>query len=176
MVTDEYIRSREWCVFRNLVHTVYREARHLGPERDLDAKVHVSSGHPLFPKAKLCYKAREELKSRHLYELTAQARSTADVLRPYREKTDLTVDELISAFKLQGWKPSFGGPCWAKIAETLKELISALEAEDFDRVSEIADRVFRLHHNTGYLVPSRAEWERSRYLQEKWPELCDSKS
>ena len=44
MGSDELLRSREWCVLRNLVHTVYHEARHFGPSGDSEAKVTVSSG------------------------------------------------------------------------------------------------------------------------------------
>lgn len=172
MITEEIILSREWCVLRNLVHTVYREARHLGPRGDPVAKVTVS-GAPLLTKAEKCRATREELKSRHLFEHTAHAKSTADVFRPYQERTGLSVDDVIFLFKLPYWKSGYGGPPWARIAETLKELVSALEAGDIVRAREIADYVFRLRHNNGPLVPSRAEWERTPYLQDKWPELCD---
>lgn len=70
MVSGEIVRSREWCVFRNLVHAVYREARHFGPPADNEAHVTVSSG-PLLPYAKRCRQARAELKSTNLYRLTA---------------------------------------------------------------------------------------------------------
>jgi len=169
MATNETIGSREWCVFRNLVHTVYREARHLGPEGDLNAQARVSGG-PLLPHAEQCRRAREELKSLRLYELTTQARSTGDVLRPYQERTGLSVDDVIRVFNLPNWRRGYGGPRWATIAETLKELVSALEAGD-PRARAIADGVFDLHHNHGPLVPrSRDQWKRNR---EKWPELCD---
>lgn len=158
-------------MFRNLVHAVYREARHLGPKGDDKARVTVSGG-PLLPLAERCRGARAELRSRHLYELAAQARSTIDVLRPYQEKTGLSVDDVTRVFELPNWKPGYGGPRWAVIAETLKELVAALEDEDMVRASGIAERVFSLRHNSGPLVPSRSEWERTPYLREKWPELC----
>ena len=169
---DEVQRRRAWCVFRNLVHAVYREVRHLGPNGDSEARVTVSGG-PLLPCAMRCRRARAELKSRGLYETSAQANSTTDVLKPYQEKTGLSVDDAILVFKLPNWKPRYGGPKWAAIAETLKQLVSALEAGDSVRAGCVAQEVFRLQHNKGPLVPSRAEWERKRYLQEKWPGLCD---
>lgn len=172
MVTDEMIRSRAWCVLRNLAHAVYREARHLGPERDAQARVTVSGG-PLLPQAQQCRRARVELKSRRLFEMTAQAKSTTEVLEPYVEKTGLSVDDAIRVFRLPSWERGYGGPKWAAIAETLKELLSALEAGDIVRAGTVAERVLRLQHNNGPLVPSRSDWERNRYLQEKWPELCD---
>lgn len=171
MVASEIVRSREWCVFRNLVHAVYREARHFGPPADNEAHVTVSSG-PLLPYAKRCRQARAELKSTSLYSLTARAKSTTDVLRPYQEKTGLSLDDMIRLFKLPNWKPSYGGLKWTTIAETLKELVSALDAEDPIRAKGIADRVFHLQHNSGPLVPSQVDWERKQYLREKWPELC----
>ncbi len=122
--------------------------------------------------AKRCRQARAELKSTSLYKLTAQAKNTTDVLRPYQEKTGLSLDDMISLFKLPSWKQNSGGPKWVRIAETLKELVSAIEAKDPVRAGEIADHVFGLCHNSGRLVPSRVDWERTPYLQEKWPELC----
>jgi hypothetical protein len=154
MVTDEMFRSREWCVFRNLVHAVYREVRHFGPPGDHEARVTVSSG-PLPPYAKRCCQARAELKSTSLYRHTAQARNTTDVLKPYHEKTGLSVEDLAHLFKLPNWKPGYSGPKWATIAETLNELVSALEAEDSIRAHDIADRVLLLQHNSGPLVPSQ---------------------
>jgi hypothetical protein len=171
MVSDEMLQSRAWCVFRNLVQAVYREARHFGPPADHEACVTISKG-PLLRSANLCRQARAELKSTSLYERTAQAKSTTDVIRPYREKTELSLDDVINVFKLPNWKTNYGGPKWATIAETLKELVSALEAEDPIRANGIADRVFGLRHNSGPLVPSRVDWERTSSLREKWPELC----
>jgi hypothetical protein len=135
----------------------------------------------LLPHAEKCSGARAELKSRHLYELSAKGKSTTDVIRPYQEKTGLSVDDLIHLFNLPDWdtgpdgEPDYGGPKWAKIAETLKGLISALESGNMIRARGIADCVSDLCHNNGHLVPSRAEWNNPRkpYLKEKWPELCD---
>ena len=172
MITNESSRARAWCVLRNLVHTVYREARHLGPKGDVGANVTVSSG-PLLVSAKRCRRSRVELKSRRMYDLTAGANTTAEVLRPYQEKTGLSVDDLILVFSLPDWQPGYGGAKWMAIAETLKELLSALEVGDSARALAIAASVFRLRHNNGKLVPSRSEWENTSYLREKWPELCN---
>jgi hypothetical protein len=169
---DQKFRGRAWCVLRNLVHTVYREVRHLGPKGDTKARVTVPSG-PLLASAKRCRRARAELKSSHLHRLTAHANTVADVLRPYQEKTGLSVNDLICIFKLPTWQPKYGGPKWAAITETLKELIFALELGDSVRASAIADRVSLLRHNSGKLVPSLSEWQSTRYLREKWPELCN---
>ncbi len=172
MLGDDVIRSRTWCVFRNLVHAVYREVRHLGPSGDQDARVTVSDG-PLLPSAVRSRNARAKLKSVDLHKLTAQARTVADVLKPYVDTTGLLVDEVIRVFKLPNWKRGYGGPKWARIAETLRDLAAALEAGDIVRASHISDSVSVLQHNSGPLVPSRSQWANSQYLQEKWPQLCD---
>jgi hypothetical protein len=172
MTTSEMLQSRPWCVLRNLVHAVYREARHLGPAGDVEARVTVSVG-PWVVAAKKCRSERAKLKSRDLYELTADARSVADVLRPYKESTCLSLDDLINVFSLPDWKPGYGGRKWKEIGETLRDLISALEVEDIARAHEITGKVLLLRHNSGRLVPSRREWEKEKYLREKWPQLCD---
>jgi hypothetical protein len=38
-----------WCTFRNLLHAVYREARHVGPPGDPDAKLVLSEGRYAMP-------------------------------------------------------------------------------------------------------------------------------
>lgn len=172
MATSEMLQSRPWCVLRNLIHTVYREARHLGPAGDPKACVTVSVG-PLVAAAKQCRSERAKLKSTELYKLTANARNVADVLRPYKESTGLSLDDLVSVFSLPNWKPCYGGRKWKEIAETLRDLVSALEAEDTARADEITGKVLLLRHNSGPLVPSWREWEKEKHLQEKWPQLCD---
>jgi len=123
-ITDETLLSREWCVFRNLVHAVYREARHLGPLGDYQARVTVSKG-SLLTCANRCRQERLDLKSAKLYRLTEKATNTNEVLGPYQEKTGLTLDDLILLFKLPNWRQSYGGPKWVTIAETLGELVTA---------------------------------------------------
>ncbi len=165
--------SRAWCVFRNLVHTVYREVRHLGPSRDRDAMVTVADDAPLAAAAKLCQMNRKKLKSNDLHGSTASARSPAEVLAPYREMTGLSVADMVTVFELPNWKLGYGGVKWARIAATLMNLLSALEADDMERANRIGSEVSSLCHNNGRLVPTGSEWKREQYLREKWPELCE---
>ena len=104
------IRTRTWCIFRNLVHAVYREARHLGPHDDTEARIKVGAGRFLGA-ARLCRKHRSELKPRLLHELTEQAGKPAEALRPYQDRTGLSIEDLIEVFSLPGWRPKFGGDC-----------------------------------------------------------------
>lgn len=172
MSGEQILGSHAWCVFRNLVHAVYREARHLGPKGDRNARVTVSEG-LLLVTAKRCCKFRTLLKSAELHKRTARARSTAETLKPYQDVTGLGVSDMIAVFKLPGWRRQYGGPKWARIAETLRDLISALDAGDLVAASRISDSVSSLNHNSGPLVPTRLAWEAQPYLREKWPELCD---
>lgn len=172
MAAVQVVSSNSWCVFRNLVHAVYREARHLGPNGDSGARVTVSTG-PLLPAAQQCKINRAELKSARIYKLTQHANTVSEVLRPYRERTGLDIDDVISVFRLPNWTRTYGGPKWAQIAETLRDLKAALEDGDPERAAEISARVSTLYHNSGTLIPSRSEWERNNYLREKWPELCE---
>lgn len=56
-MNPENPQQRAWCYFRNLVHTVYREARHVGPPEDTEAKLHVTG--PVFAlAARRCSKNR----------------------------------------------------------------------------------------------------------------------
>jgi hypothetical protein len=174
MTDDMIAHGFAWCVLRNLVHTVYREARHLGPSGDPDAMVTVSGG-VLLPSAERCSLKRQNLKSVDLHTATATANTIEEVLKPYEETTGLTVDDLIMVFSLPNWKSQYGGPKWVQIAETLKKLVIAFEAGDLEQAHRISKAVYALHHNGGRLVPSsRSEWEQGkRGYPEKWPELCD---
>jgi hypothetical protein len=172
MQTGQTADKRTWCVFRNLVHAVYREVRHLGPIGDREARVTVSTG-ALLSAAWQCKTNRAQLKSARLYKLIQQANTVSAVLNPYRERTGLDIDGVISIFRLPNWTRTYGGPKWARIATTLKDLIAALEDGDRKRAAEISATAFTLNHNSGPLIPSRSEWKQNNYLREKWPELCE---
>jgi hypothetical protein len=103
MNSQQIIGSRTRCVFRNLVHTVYREARHLGPAGDPTACLTVTSG-PLLAGAEQCRKFRARLKSTELFKRTAGAKTTAGVLKQYQELTGLSLSDVIVVFKLPGWR------------------------------------------------------------------------
>ena len=133
-----------------------REARHLGPHDDTEARIKFRAGRFL-EAARLCRKHRSELKSRRLHELTAQAAKPTEVLRPDKDRTGLSIEDLIEVFLLPGWIRFYGGEIWALIAATLKELVTALENSDDVKAAEIAEAVTGMHHNSGRLVPARSE-------------------
>jgi len=172
-VTSEMERRRAWCYFRNLVHTVYREARHVGSAGDAAAKLHLSDDHPLVAAGRLCAKRRSLLKSTSIFKQTAEAKSVDDVLRPYRDAAELELTDLVVLFSEPGWTQGFGGLKWAAIARATAELADALNIGKLDAALKVCARVQEIEHNKGPLVPSMEKWRFTPYLREKWPELCD---
>jgi hypothetical protein len=165
-------QRRAWCYLRNLVHTVYREARHVGPTDDGDAKLNPVS--PAFAVAAgRCSKNRALLKGTSLFKKTAAATSVDEVLRPYRDITGLELADLVKLFAQPGWARNYGGQKWAAIARATIELAEALNHGDLDAALRVCTRVREIEHNTRRLVPSPEEWRSVSYLREKWPELCN---
>lgn len=164
-----------WCVFRNLVHTTYREARHIGPEDDPEARLSLPKAHQFTEAAKQCSTNRRLLKGTSLFNKTATADSVDAVTGPYRNATGLDLNALVSLFRESNWARQYGGEKWAKISEATIDLENALRNEDMARATKMCAVVKEIKHNSGRLVPDRAEWESTPYLREKWPELCDWK-
>jgi hypothetical protein len=57
--------ERVWCYYRNLVHTVYREARHIGTPDDREVRCQVAERY--WPAARQCRRNRYTLKSSVLF-------------------------------------------------------------------------------------------------------------
>lgn len=163
--------ERAWCTFRNLVQSVYREARHLGPPGDPEAHLVVTDDRYRTQAAK-CRKWRSKLQSLDLYAKISDKRTTTLILRPYREVTGLEPEDLLTLYRRTEWHRHYGGQAWAAIAEALIELARALEANDAVAAVAVCDRVETMWHNSAPLVPSRDEWEGSTWTRQKWPCLC----
>jgi hypothetical protein len=171
-VSTETERQLAWCYFRNLVHTVYREARHVGPSGDRAAKLCLDNDHPLAVAASRCSKKRSLLKGVSLFKQTAAAKSVDGVLGPYRDTTALELADLVSLFAEPRWASGYGGSKWAAIGRATAELAEALDLGKLDAALRVCALVQRIEHNTRRLVPSLEEWRSTPYLREKWPELC----
>jgi hypothetical protein len=167
------VRHRAWCYLRNVVHAVYREARHVGPPGDAGARLHVSGDHALAAAATRCSANRQLLKRSSLFKRTSAAKSVDEVLRPYQETTGLALSDLVLVFSEPGWATRYGGLKWAGIGRLAVELANALSDGKLDAADVICNRILRSRHNSGPLVPSVQEWRATPYLREKWPELCD---
>lgn len=171
-VASETERRRAWCYFRNLVHTVYREARHVGPAGDSGAKLRLANNHALAAAGSRCSKNRALLKGTSLFKQTAAANSVDDVLRPYRDMTALELADLVLLFAEPGWATGYGGSKWADIGRATAELAEALKMDKLDAALRVCALVQGIEHNSRRLVPSLEEWRSTPYLREKWPELC----
>lgn len=165
------VESLAWCVFRNLVHTVYREARHIGPAGDTRAKLTVDAG-KFVVAAERCASVRQRLKRRALFDELSDRDTTGDVLGGYEELTTVSVEDLVIVFDSPGWMRQYGGPRWAKIARLLIELRQAIDAGDMAAMQSVCAQTRVVEHNSGLLVPSPDLWEQEKYQREKWPKLC----
>ena len=159
-----------WCYFRNLVHTVYREIRHVGPREDKGANLCVTDS-AFVAAVRQCAANRSLLKGTKLFEMTAGLTAVDDVLKPYNKTTGLRLSDLISLFEMPGWKKNYGGPRWAQISRMAQELEAALRDSDIQEALAICERIHQLRHNTGRVVPLPSEYH--GYIREKWPQLCD---
>jgi len=171
-VSTETERRLAWCYFRNLAHTVYREARHVGPSGDSAAKLRLDNDHPLAAAASRCAKNRALLKGVSLFKQAAAAKSVDGVLRPYRDTTALELADLVLLFTEPRWASGYGGPKWAAIGRATAELAEALNLGKLDAALKVCALVQRIEHNTRRLVPSLEEWRSTPYLREKWPQPC----
>jgi hypothetical protein len=165
-------QQRAWCYFRNVVHTAYREARHLGPPEDSEAKLRVTDS-VFASAARLCSKNRKLLKGTSLFNETASALSVDDVLQRYRNATALALEDLETLFSRPGWTRGYGGPKWAVIARAAITLAQAVKTGDPDPALLACRLIQGIEHNTRKLVPTAEEWRSTPYLREKWPELCN---
>lgn len=159
-----------WCYFRCLVQACYREARHIGPLGDQEAKCRVAEDFAVA--ATQCQRNRANLKGLHLWEQTQLARTTAEVLAPYVAASGLAPEELPKLFALPSWQAKYGGDPWACIAEVMLALRVAIDADDAQRAQGLCRKAKGLHHNSGALVPEAEQWQADSKQREKWPQLC----
>ena len=160
-----------WCTFRNLAQAVYREARHIGPRGDPDARLAVADERYKAQSAN-CRKWRSKLEGLDLFKKSANKQTTTSILRPYREVTGLEPEDLVALYRSDAWHPTYGGEPWAVIAEALISLANALDNEDAEAAMAICDQVETLRHNTAPLVPSRDDWNKYEWAKQKWPCHC----
>ncbi len=168
-----------WCYFRNSLHAIYREIRHIGPVGDPEAKF---TPPPSFgDQAIRCRANRSILQSRETYfdalaEASGndQARLTDAYVRHYRNLTGLSPEQVSELFRMhRSWVPGYGGKKWAEIADTVIELKNALDSSNAEAAERACKRLKELEHNSGDLIPSRQKWEGCNWQRQKWPELCE---
>jgi hypothetical protein len=135
--------ERVWCEYRNLVHTVYREVRHLGTPDDPDARYRVAARYWLA--ARQCRQHRHTLQSTVPFRHATGSR-TDDVMRCYEALTGLTPEDLVVIFRAPGWDAQYGGENWAHMVEVLLDLKGEIDRGVVDAAWQICEEVRRLHH------------------------------
>jgi hypothetical protein len=164
--------ERVWCYYRNLVHSMYREVRHIGEPGDYEAKCQIKGQY--LAAAKKIRKNRYKLKSTVPLRKIAELQ-TDKVISCYEVLTGLVPEDLAEIFRNMDWKLSYGGEKWAKIAELIIRLKREIDFKNLENALGICEEVREIRHNSGPLVPSLQEWEKNSWLKEKWPILCDRK-
>jgi hypothetical protein len=164
------VGETSWCYFRCLVQASYREARHIGPPGDHEAKCEVTD--KFAEAAALCARNRTTLKGLGLWKSSERAETTPEVLAPYVSASGLDPEELPELFLHSGWRTSYGGPLWSRIAEVMNRLRTAIDEGDNAMAHALCVETRTLRHNSGQLVPSADKWAANRWLREKWPHQC----
>jgi hypothetical protein len=162
------VDDRAWCYYRNLVHTVYREIRHIGASGDPEARLRVDE-ESLGREIANIRKWRSRLKTTALFDKIANKRSTASIRAPYEEVTGLQLDQLAALFGRPGWDRYYGGEKWKRIVELTLQLGTAIDADDGRGANALCEEISTIEHNSGRLVPRRSD----EHNREKWPVLCD---
>ncbi len=161
--------DRAWCFYRNLVHTCYREARHLGKVGDKAAKLEVGNPDLQMAMAKIA-KWRQQLEGRSIFDKVATKTSTTAIRQPWLDAVALDLRTLQKLFARPGWRDRCGGDRWASIVALTIRLGDALDSGNADAANRICDDIANVEHNTGRLV-SRSVAEQQK-LPTKWPQLC----
>lgn len=168
-----------WCYFRNSLHAIYREIRHITPYRD--RKAAFNPGPEFSNQAIKCRVNWDTLESGDAYrDAVNQARSkgqercTDPYVDHYQKLTGLTPEQVRDLFGRLGWSQRCGGERWAKIANTVIELRAALDSSNVEDAERACKALKGLEHNSGPLVPPVEEWRPDdSWQRKKWPELCE---
>jgi hypothetical protein len=166
----ETISETIWCYYRNALHSSYREIRHLGVEGDPQCRAIAPPGYE--SQAEKCRSNRQQLKSSVPFRSVSN-KSVSAYINAYESLTGLEPEQLVELFTVASWTSSYGGEKWASIANLVVELGRAIDAVDTSECLSLCEQLRSIQHNSGSLIPTRAEWEQSPYKREKWPELCE---
>lgn len=97
--------------------------------------------------------------AKDLYHQTKTDERTPRILEPYEYRTGLTLEDIHRIFDRGNLPRGFGGPRWAQITKTIIELRDLIDAEDWDRTSDVTRFARTLRHNHGLLVDKFHELE-----------------
>lgn len=163
-------QDRGLCYYRNLVHTVYREARHIGAKGDPEARFN-SWDPDLEPAIEAIVTSRSILDSLSIFRDINDEIVTSQIRAPYEQATLLTLPQLVNLFDQDGWRAGWGGLPWAAIGRLTIQLGDALDAQDDAAIDRLCNEAAVIEHNNGRLA--RSGGDVTAYKIVKWPVTCD---
>ncbi len=115
--------------------------------------------HPeLYDKSKIvAVKNRRKEDPKRFYHKSKSHNDIESIDRYYVNWSGLTLEDVLKAFQEGDWllgrqRYSFGGPKWAKVAETTMALRKVILNKDWDSVPQLIETINGLHHNNGLVV------------------------
>lgn len=153
-------REKALNVFRRLVYVLYLEIGALQP-----------AIHPrIAKKARLntsFFQGDKAHQASDLYFQVEQETDAAKIVAPFEERTGLTLEDIFIAFEEGDWRNkhgafNFGGPKWARIAESAVALYRQIEQANWEEAAIAVHTVMRLKNNQGYLVNQLERIDRRR--------------
>lgn len=85
-----------------------------------------------------------------LREEAAASQNVQGALRVFCTRLGLTLPELATLFKHEGWRSAkVGGNAWADITGAVNDLANALDSGDSMEASSLVERILEMRHNTG---------------------------
>lgn len=74
-----------------------------------------------------------------------------DVLSSFEQKFGQNLESLVAMFSNSNWKHAafYGGNAWARIGQTVIDLVFAFQEGDYERISLLRNKLQDEKHNTG---------------------------
>lgn len=152
-------REKALFFFRKLVFCVYMEVGALRPEvhPELAARAALTSSF---------FRGERKKQAAQLYHQIETEEETARIVRPFKERTGLTLSDVFRVFAEGNWKNKYsgfnaGGPKWTRIAAITLDLMRAIDAEDWEEATYLSYEIKSLKTNFGPLINEFDKTERS---------------
>ena len=147
--TEMQPRDGALYYFRHLVYCLYREIGVLRSSNHAEVakKAWLKSGF---------FTGDRKRQAGDLYCMTRLENRSEAILRPYKTRTGLTLEDIFRAFDEGNWQQGghfvFGGPKWAKIAENTMALRDAIDSENWTTAKNLILEIRTLEHNNALVV------------------------
>lgn len=153
-------RETALYIFRRLVYVLYLEIGALQPANHAAVAKKARLNTAFFQRDK-------ERQAIEMFQQVENETETAKILAPFEERTGLSLEDIQRAFSEGDWRNkfgayNFGGPKWARIAESAVELRRLMDQGDWEEVGDLLYEIKGLKNNQGYLVNQFERIERRR--------------